>query len=76
MLDFLPDFARTAIAFIVVLGVLIFFHELGHYYLEVMGDLVDGGEADDSLQRDYSALQSIMVIYAAFVVVVRKKKWI
>ncbi len=31
MLDFLPDIARTALAFIVVLGVLIFFHELGHY---------------------------------------------
>ena len=31
MLDFLPDAVRTIIAFLVVLGVLIFFHELGHY---------------------------------------------
>jgi len=31
LLDFLPDAARTIIAFLVVLGVLIFFHELGHY---------------------------------------------
>ena len=31
MLDFLPDAARTILAFLVVLGVLIFFHELGHY---------------------------------------------
>jgi regulator of sigma E protease len=31
MLDFLPAFPRTVIAFIVVLGVLIFIHELGHY---------------------------------------------
>lgn len=27
----IPDFARTAIAFVVVLGVLVFVHELGHY---------------------------------------------
>ena len=26
-----PDFARTVAAFVVVLGVLVFFHELGHY---------------------------------------------
>jgi regulator of sigma E protease len=26
-----PDLARTVVAFIVVLGVLVFFHELGHY---------------------------------------------
>ncbi len=26
-----PDIARTAVAFVVVLGVLVFFHELGHY---------------------------------------------
>lgn len=31
MLDFLPDTIRTLLAFVVVLGVLIFFHELGHY---------------------------------------------
>jgi len=31
MLDFLPDTVRTLLAFVVVLGVLIFFHELGHY---------------------------------------------
>lgn len=31
MLDFLPDAVRTLLAFVVVLGVLIFFHELGHY---------------------------------------------
>ncbi|WP_424813754.1 RIP metalloprotease RseP [Roseococcus sp. YIM B11640] len=31
MLDFLPDAVRTLLAFLVVLGVLIFFHELGHY---------------------------------------------
>ena len=31
MLDFLPDFARTILAFLVVLGVLIFIHEMGHY---------------------------------------------
>jgi regulator of sigma E protease len=27
----IPDFLRTAIAFVVVLGVLVFVHELGHY---------------------------------------------
>src|SRR6185437_15771861 len=27
----IPDFARTAVAFVVVLGVLVFVHELGHY---------------------------------------------
>jgi len=27
----LPEFVRTGLAFVVVLGVLIFFHELGHY---------------------------------------------
>jgi regulator of sigma E protease len=31
MLEFLPDAVRTVLAFLVVLGVLIFFHELGHY---------------------------------------------
>jgi regulator of sigma E protease len=31
MLEFLPDAVRTIGAFLVVLGVLIFFHELGHY---------------------------------------------
>ncbi|MDB5412353.1 MAG: rseP [Rubritepida sp.] len=31
MLDFLPDAVRTILAFLVVLGVLVFFHELGHY---------------------------------------------
>ena len=31
MLDFLPDVVRTILAFLVVLGVLIFIHELGHY---------------------------------------------
>ena len=31
MLDFLPDAVRTILAFLLVLGVLIFFHELGHY---------------------------------------------
>src|SRR5579875_298244 len=27
----IPDFARTVVAFVVVLGVLVFVHELGHY---------------------------------------------
>src|ERR1700726_183094 len=27
----IPEFARSAAAFVVVLGVLVFFHELGHY---------------------------------------------
>ena len=27
----MPDFVQSALAFIVVLGVLVFFHELGHY---------------------------------------------
>lgn len=31
MLDFLPDAVRTLLAFVLVLGVLVFFHELGHY---------------------------------------------
>ncbi len=31
MLDFLPAFPRSVIAFVVVLGVLVFVHELGHY---------------------------------------------
>lgn len=31
MFDFLPETLRTILAFVVVLGVLIFFHELGHY---------------------------------------------
>ena len=31
MLDFLPTFPRTILAFLVVLGVLIFIHEMGHY---------------------------------------------
>jgi regulator of sigma E protease len=31
MLEFLPAAVRTLLAFLVVLGVLIFFHELGHY---------------------------------------------
>jgi regulator of sigma E protease len=31
VLDLLPAFPRTIIAFLLVLGVLIFFHELGHY---------------------------------------------
>jgi regulator of sigma E protease len=30
-LDFLPDPFRTVLAFVVVLGVLVFIHELGHY---------------------------------------------
>jgi regulator of sigma E protease len=29
--DFLPEFLRTPVAFVVVLGVLVFIHELGHY---------------------------------------------
>jgi regulator of sigma E protease len=31
VLNFLPDFGRSAAAFVVVLGVLVFVHELGHY---------------------------------------------
>lgn len=31
MFDFLPEFLRTPVAFVVVLGVLVFIHELGHY---------------------------------------------
>jgi regulator of sigma E protease len=31
VLTFIPDFIRSAAAFIVVLGVLVFVHELGHY---------------------------------------------
>ncbi len=31
MFDFLPEFLRTPLAFVVVLGVLVFIHELGHY---------------------------------------------
>ena len=31
MFDFLPEFLRTPVAFAVVLGVLVFIHELGHY---------------------------------------------
>ena len=30
-MDFLPDAFRTVLAFVVVLGVLVFIHELGHY---------------------------------------------
>ena len=30
-MDFLPDPVRTVLAFILVLGVLVFIHELGHY---------------------------------------------
>ena len=30
-MDFLPDSLRTILAFVVVLGVLVFIHELGHY---------------------------------------------
>ena len=31
MLTFIPDFVRSAAAFVVVLGVLVFVHEFGHY---------------------------------------------
>jgi regulator of sigma E protease len=31
VLNFIPDFIRSAAAFVVVLGVLVFVHELGHY---------------------------------------------
>ena len=31
MFEFLPETLRTILAFVVVLGVLVFFHELGHY---------------------------------------------
>ncbi len=31
MLDFLPELLRTPVAFVLVLGVLVFIHELGHY---------------------------------------------
>jgi regulator of sigma E protease len=31
MFDFLPDFLRTPVAFVLVLSVLVFVHELGHY---------------------------------------------
>lgn len=31
MLDFLPEFLRTPVAFVIVLGVLVFIHEFGHY---------------------------------------------
>jgi regulator of sigma E protease len=31
VLTFIPDFVRSAAAFVVVLGVLVFVHELGHY---------------------------------------------
>jgi regulator of sigma E protease len=31
LLNFLPEFARTIVAFAIVLGVLVFVHELGHY---------------------------------------------
>ena len=36
-MDFLPDPLRTVLAFVVVLGVLIFVHELGHYLASVQG---------------------------------------
>lgn len=31
MLSFIPDFVRSAAAFVLVLGVLVFVHEMGHY---------------------------------------------
>jgi regulator of sigma E protease len=31
VLNVFPDFVRSAAAFVVVLGVLVFVHELGHY---------------------------------------------
>ena len=31
MFDFLPSIVRTPVSFIIVLGVLVFIHELGHY---------------------------------------------
>ena len=31
MLTFIPDFIRSAAAFVIVLGVLVFVHEMGHY---------------------------------------------
>jgi len=35
MLDFLPEILRTPVAFAVVLGILVFIHELGHYLAAV-----------------------------------------
>jgi len=35
MFDFLPSFLRTPLAFGIVLGVLVFIHELGHYLASV-----------------------------------------
>jgi regulator of sigma E protease len=32
MLEFLPAAVRSPLAFLIVLGFLIFFHELGHYF--------------------------------------------
>jgi GNAT superfamily N-acetyltransferase len=32
-------------------------HEMGHYYLEVIGDLVDGGKANESLAADYGVIR-------------------
>ena len=31
MLHTVPEFARTVVAFLVCLGVLVFIHEMGHY---------------------------------------------
>ena len=32
-------------------------HEMGHYYLEVIGDLVQGGKANESLAADYGVIR-------------------
>lgn len=32
-------------------------HEMGHYYLEVIGDLVQGGKANEALSTDYAVIR-------------------
>lgn len=32
-------------------------HEMGHYYLEVIGDLVQGGKANEALSADYAVIR-------------------
>lgn len=32
-------------------------HEMGHFYLEVIGDLVQGGQANEALKNDYAVIR-------------------
>lgn len=56
MIQFDPARSKFRVTLLQKADLSTFLHESGHFYLEVLGDLVDRGDADPQLQADYQTL--------------------